>query len=127
MRNPSVKRSKSRFACVKGLSHTSGSLPSATHVGILPSGIGSDPFRLPGQEVFVNQNPGSWWRANGRPAFPGRRGAEPMVPFVVRADASGRLELRSHPRGLELGLALHSVGAVTWIAAGLRQRPVRVG
>ena len=24
---------------------------------------------LPGQEVFINQNPGSWWRVNGRRVF----------------------------------------------------------
>ena len=27
----------------------------------------------PGQDVHINQNPGSWWWANGRPAFPDRR------------------------------------------------------
>ena len=52
----------------------------------------------PGQEVFINQNPGSWWWVNGRPAFAGRRFAEPMLPFVARADDTGRLELRIHPR-----------------------------
>ncbi len=64
----------------------------------------------PGQEVFVNQNPGSWWWANGRPAFSGRRCAEPMLPFVVRADAAGRLELEIRPLGLAAGVALHGLG-----------------
>ncbi len=47
-------------------------------------------FRVrPGQEVFINQNPGSWWRVNGRPAFEGRRCAEPTLPFAARADDDG--------------------------------------
>ncbi len=80
-------------------------------------------FRVePGQEVFINQNPGSWWRVNGRPAFAGRRCAEPLLPFVVRADDSGRIELRIHPRGLELGIGLHLAGLVL-LAAAWRARP----
>jgi hypothetical protein len=75
----------------------------------------------PGEEVWINQNPGSWWWANGRPAFPGHRCAEPMVPFVARADGNGRLELRIHPPGLETGIALHVVGAAL-LAAGLGRR-----
>lgn len=81
-------------------------------------------FRLaPGQEVFINQNPGSWWRANGQPSFDGRRCAEPMVPFIARADDSGWLDLRIHPRGLRVGIALHIVGIlVLSTAAHLRTR-----
>jgi hypothetical protein len=71
----------------------------------------------PGQEVFINQNPGSWWWVNGRPAFPGRRCAELMVPFVVRADAAGRLELEIHPTGLTTGLALQATGLGLLIVA----------
>ncbi len=71
----------------------------------------------PGQEVFVNQNPGSWWRANGKPAFEGRRCAELMVPFAVRADATGRLELEIHPVGLRAGVVLHFVGLTLAVAA----------
>ena len=66
----------------------------------------------PGQAVHVNQNPGSWWWANGRPAFPGLRCAELTVPFVVTADARGRLELQIQPRGLALGIGLQIVGAI---------------
>jgi hypothetical protein len=65
----------------------------------------------PGQEVEINQNPGSWWWVNGLQAFPGRRCAELMIPFSARADANGRLELRIHPRGLATGLWLHPLGA----------------
>jgi hypothetical protein len=76
----------------------------------------------PGQEVHLNQNPGSWWWVNGRPAFPGLRCAELMVPFVARADDHGRLELSIHPRGLELGIGLHILGflllAVAWLGRG---------
>jgi hypothetical protein len=64
----------------------------------------------PGEEVFVNQNPGSWWWANGRPAFAGRRCAEPTVPFVARADSAGRLELEIRPPGLKAGIALQFIG-----------------
>ena len=70
----------------------------------------------PGQEVFINQNPGSWWRVNGRRAFPGMRCAEPMQPFAVRADDDGRLVLETDPPGLPVGIALHVVGAVLVIA-----------
>ena len=52
----------------------------------------------PGEEVFINQNPGSWWWINGRRAFAGLRCAELMVPFAAKADATGRLELRIIPR-----------------------------
>jgi hypothetical protein len=65
----------------------------------------------PGQEVYVNQNPGSWWWVNGEEGFPGRRCVEPMVPFVARADGAGRLELQIRPRGLALGLGLQVAGA----------------
>ena len=84
-------------------------------------------FRVaPGQGVFLNQNPGSWWWVNGRQAFAGRRCAEPLLPFVVRADDSGRIELRIHPRGLELGIGLHLAGLVL-LAAAWRARPQRRG
>ena len=65
----------------------------------------------PGQEVHVNQNPGSWWWANGRPAFPGRRCAELTTPFTAAADERGRLVLEIHPRGLGAGVGLHVLGA----------------
>jgi hypothetical protein len=71
----------------------------------------------PRQEVSINQNPGSWWWVNGQPGFAGYRCAEPMVPFVARADDAGRLELQIHPRGLGLGMALHLVGIALFAAA----------
>jgi hypothetical protein len=64
----------------------------------------------PGQTVFINQNPGSWWLVNGRRAFPDWRCAEKEREFPARADERGRLELQIRPRGLELGLMLHIVG-----------------
>jgi hypothetical protein len=73
----------------------------------------------PGQEVSINQNPGSWWWANGRPAFPGRRCAEAMVPFVAKADDKGRLELRIHPPSLTWGIGLHILGVVLLVVAWL--------
>ncbi len=76
----------------------------------------------PGQEVFINQNPGSWWWVNGRPAFAGSRCAEPMVPFVAKADNRGRLDLRIHPRGLALGVGLHVLGVALLAAAWLGRR-----
>jgi len=80
-------------------------------------------FRVePGQEVWINQNPGSWWRVNGRPAYPGRRCAEPMIPFVAKADDNGRLELEIHPPGLEVGIGLHVVGVALLAAAWLGRR-----
>ncbi len=75
-------------------------------------------FRVePRQEVHINQNPGSWWLVNGRPAFPDLRCAEAMVPFSVRADAEGRLDLRIRPKGLGLGLGLHLVGVAVLVSA----------
>ena len=80
-------------------------------------------FRLrPGQEVFINQNPGSWWLVNGRREFADRRIAEPMLPFVVRADDAGRLELRIDPPGRRLGAILHLVGASILAANPLARR-----
>ena len=81
----------------------------------------------PNQVVHVNQNPGSWWWANGRPAFPGHRCAELRIPFDATADAQGRLVLEIHPRGLELGLGLHLLGAIllalAWFLTGPRAIP----
>lgn len=77
----------------------------------------------PNETVTVNQNPGSWWWANGRAAFPKLRCAELMVPFVVQADPTGRLELEVHPPGLRLGVVLHVVGLVlVGVALGLHRR-----
>jgi hypothetical protein len=80
----------------------------------------------PAEEVFVNQNPGSWWWVNGRHAFMGRRCAEPMVPFAARADATGRLELRIHPAGLRWGIGLQIFGWALLAAAWWgRPRPAQ--
>jgi len=74
----------------------------------------------PFEEVFINQNPGSWWRLNGQPAFEGMRAAEKERAFAVHADDGGRVVLEIHPKGLRLGLVLHLIGVVvvvgTWIA-----------
>jgi hypothetical protein len=75
----------------------------------------------PWQEVFINQNPGSWWRANGRRVFEGRRCAEPMLPFAVRADEAGRLEVWIDPPGLRLGIVLHIIGVGLLAALYLRR------
>jgi hypothetical protein len=78
----------------------------------------------PGQTVSINQNPGSWWLANGRSAFRTWRCAETKRVFVVQADDSGLLDLQIRPRGLELGLALHLAGCaiVAIIILGIRGR-----
>jgi hypothetical protein len=76
----------------------------------------------PGEVVHVNQNPGSWWRVNGRPvlAFAGMRCVETKKAFEVRADDRGRVVLEIQPRGLGFGLGLHLAGAgliaLVWIA-----------
>ncbi len=85
----------------------------------------------PGQEVEVNQNPGSWWRVNGRQAFAGQRVAEMTVPFVARADETGRLVLEVRPVGLEIGYGLHLAGVILlalsgWLAWSRTNRAGRV-
>jgi hypothetical protein len=75
----------------------------------------------PGELVNVNQNPGCWWRINGRqdPEFAAMRCVETQKEFKVRADESGRVVLEIQPRGLGLGLLLHLAGggliALVWI------------
>jgi hypothetical protein len=81
----------------------------------------------PGQEVFINQNPGSWWRVNGRRAFPARRCAEPMLPFAARADRTGRLVLQIDPPGLPVGGSLHLIGAALLAAAWYTSRRIPSG
>jgi hypothetical protein len=80
----------------------------------------------PGQEVTINQNPGSWWLANGVPAMPGARCAEMLRQFVARADSRGRLELRIRPRGLGLALGMHLAGVALMALAYLASRHPRV-
>ncbi len=72
----------------------------------------------PSQEVEINQNPGDWWRVNGRPVFADRRCAEPMVHFIAVADQDGRLDLTIEPPGLDLGIELHLLG-IALLGAGL--------
>ncbi len=86
----------------------------------------------PGETVHVNQNPGSWWLANGRRIFEGRRCAELMLDFAASADASGRLELRIQPPEFGIGIAVHLVGALLllgiWRTGSVRPTgPVAVG
>jgi hypothetical protein len=73
----------------------------------------------PGETLHVNQNPGSWWRLNGRPisAFSSMRCAATTRVFTVEADDRGRVVLDIVPRGLWAGLTLHIIGAclVGWI------------
>jgi hypothetical protein len=66
----------------------------------------------PGTDVWINQNPGSWWWSGGRQLFPGRRCAERMLPFIVTAGETGRIELEIRPRGLALGMMLDALGAL---------------
>jgi hypothetical protein len=86
-------------------------------------------FRVgPHEQVEINQNPGSWWMANGAPAFPEFRCAELQKPFLVGADAQGRLVLEIRPRGigLALWLTLAGVGLLvlcTWVTTRLDRRP----
>ncbi len=76
----------------------------------------------PGQTIHVNQNPGSWWWINGLPAFPGLRCAELSVPFTVKADDRGRIDLQIHPRGLAFGAGLHVLGAILFALAWVLRR-----
>ena len=75
----------------------------------------------PGEIVHVNQNPGSWWRVNGRqiPGFAAMRCVETRKEFEVCADETGRVLLEIQPRGLGFGLGLHLTGgvliALVWI------------
>lgn len=76
----------------------------------------------PNQEVEINQNPGAWWRVNGRFPFAEHPCAEPLVHFIAQADEDGRLDLVIDPRGLELGIELHLVGIALLGAALLVPR-----
>ena len=78
----------------------------------------------PHEVVYVNQNPGSWWRVNGEILYGGLRCAEKDRPFEARADAMGRLVLKIHPRGLELGAALHGIGLLMVVSTLMLLRSV---
>ncbi len=81
----------------------------------------------PNQEITINQNPGSWWLANGEPAMPAARCAEMLRPFVARADSRGRLELRIRPRGLGLALGMHLAGVALMLLAVAGSRALPAG
>ena len=55
---------------------------------------------------------------NGRRIFADRRCAEPMLPFAVRADDTGRLELRINPPGPRTGVLLHLLVPASWLWRG---------
>ena len=81
----------------------------------------------PGEEIEVNQNPGSYWWGNGRQLFPGARCVELTGRFVARADERGRLVLEIWPPGVRqaAGLTLAGLvlaGACLWIEATPRAR-----
>ncbi len=71
----------------------------------------------PNEQVFLNQNPGSWWLANGVRMFPDLRCAEMRKVFAVRADSAGRLDLRIRPTSWLLGVWLHVGGLVFTLVA----------
>lgn len=81
----------------------------------------------PNQEVWINQNPGSWWWVNGRQAFPDWRCAEKEQSFPAVADGSGRLVLEIRPRGLILGWCLHAIGALLILASWAGNPLLRMG
>ncbi len=76
----------------------------------------------PGQRVWVNQNPGSWWVINGRRPYASSRCAELLMDLSGVADASGRLEFRIVPPRLNLGWWLHGAGLTLLAAAFLAGR-----
>ncbi|AGA30929.1 hypothetical protein [Singulisphaera acidiphila] len=77
----------------------------------------------PGQWIHLNQNPGSWWRINGKAAFPNEKCAEWTKPFAAQADSQGRLELEIVPKGLSLAWGLHATGIVLVLGAVITCRP----
>ncbi len=83
----------------------------------------------PGEMVYVNQNPGSWWLVNGRhpPEFAGWRCVETTRDFAIRADDQGQVVLEIAPRGLEAGWKLHllGIGLIALAGAGWRSWAVR--
>lgn len=83
----------------------------------------------PHETLYLNQNPGSWWLANGVRAFPELPCASLVSPFAVQADARGHLDLRVRPPWLGAALALHPLGVLLVAVAlpwGVRRRaPLR--
>lgn len=77
----------------------------------------------PGQVIQVNQNPGSWWRINGKPAFPDGACAELTKPFTAQADSQGQLVLEIAPKGLRYGWGLHAIGIALVLSAVIACRP----
>jgi hypothetical protein len=73
----------------------------------------------PFQEVFLNENPGSYWLVNGKRSFPKARVAEKEWVFSARANDKGRVVAQIAPRGLNEGLVLHFVGLFLIFAVAL--------
>ncbi len=71
----------------------------------------------PYTRIHLNVNPGSWWQVNGQHTFAGWRCAECQKPFDAQADSNGRLVLTIQPKGLQVGLWLHAIGAALIMAA----------
>ena len=59
----------------------------------------------PGQAIEINQNPGNYWHARGRPLFPGSKCAELTRRFVANADDRGSLVVEARPPAGALRLA----------------------
>jgi hypothetical protein len=70
-----------------------------------------------GADVYVNQNPGSYWVANGRRVFAHLRSVDRHETFQVRGDAAGQVELWVWPSGWMSGVVLTAVGVVALLAS----------
>jgi len=64
----------------------------------------------PRAEVFINQNPGSYWHVNGRRVFAELRSVDRHAEFRIEADANGLVELAARPRNMAWGAAATGLG-----------------
>jgi hypothetical protein len=63
-------------------------------------------------EVYINQNPGSYWLSDGIRLFRSLRAVDRHETFKMKANVDGSVELTVMPRSLSWGLALMAIGLV---------------
>jgi hypothetical protein len=66
--------------------------------------------------IFINQNPGSYWRSDGKRLFPGTRSFETMKMFIYEAPEPGTQVISAVPPLHEIALTINLIFGILLLA-----------